>query len=25
MDEFDIRRRERGGMEVTLVKHAGSK
>src|SRR5438270_6271931 len=25
MDEFDIRRRERGGMEVTLVKHTGSK
>jgi serine/threonine-protein kinase RsbW len=25
MDEFDIRRREQGGMEVTLVKYSGSK
>lgn len=25
MDEFDIRRHERGGMEVTLVKYTGSK
>jgi serine/threonine-protein kinase RsbW len=25
MDEFDIRRRERGGMEMTLVKHTGSR
>jgi serine/threonine-protein kinase RsbW len=25
MDEFDIRRRERGGMEVTLVKNKGSR
>jgi serine/threonine-protein kinase RsbW len=25
MDEFDIRRRDRGGMEVTLVKYTGSR
>lgn len=25
MDEFEIRRHERGGMEVTLVKYTGSK
>ncbi len=25
MDEFDIRRREAGGMEVTLIKYMGSK